>query len=86
MMVKQMNFESLNPQLTSSLATAQYRRTIGDWLSPLNFKMTQIDIFRQRTDGTGLWLLESDEFQTWLTSLESETLWCPGNRKICSVD
>jgi hypothetical protein len=39
------------------------RRAIAKWPSSLNFKVTQSDGFEKRTDGTGRWLLESQEFQ-----------------------
>ena len=56
------------------------RAVIADWLSPLNFKVTQSDVLKQRADGTGQWLLESPEFQAWLSGL-SESMWCPGIRE-----
>ncbi|KIM82512.1 hypothetical protein PILCRDRAFT_70744, partial [Piloderma croceum F 1598] len=53
------------------------RRTISNWLSPLNFKITQSDVLNKRTEGTGEWLLNSSEFRTWLSG-DSKELWCPG--------
>ena len=58
-------------------------QVIADWLSPLNFKVTQRDIFKQRTEGTGNWLLDSPEFTAWLAGV-SKTLWCFGMREILS--
>jgi hypothetical protein len=56
-------------------------KTITEWLTPLNFKATQRDVFEQQTEGTGQWLLASHEFQTWLSG-ESRTLWCYGMREM----
>ena len=63
-------------------ASTPDRRTLGDWLSSLNFKQRQADVLNQRTEGTGLWFLESDEFQSWTLSAGSEILWCKGIRKL----
>jgi hypothetical protein len=57
---------------------------LGDWLSSLNFKATQTDIFAQQTDGTGQWFIESGEFKGWLMSAAVETLLCTGMRKTLS--
>jgi hypothetical protein len=59
------------------------RLTIGAWISPLNFKATQLDVFQKRAPNTGQWLLESLEFNSWLVGV-SETLWCPGIREMLS--
>jgi hypothetical protein len=69
---------------TSSLiasASPLNPRILGDWLSSLNFHMTQANVWEQRTDGTGTWFLESHEFKAWLTSAAQETLLCIGIRK-----
>jgi len=55
------------------------RRDIGDWLSPLNFKLIQNQIFQTREEGTGQWLLECKEFQDWF-NMVLKILWCPGMR------
>ncbi|KAI9843643.1 MAG: hypothetical protein M1837_006225 [Sclerophora amabilis] len=47
------------------------------WLSPLNFLAQQSDIIDRRQDGTGQWLLESEEFKGWLDGTR-QTLFCPG--------
>lgn len=60
--------------------TDEERSTIIDWLSDFDFRKKQSDVFEKRTDGTGQWLLESQEFKGWLVG-NSETLWCPGIRK-----
>ena len=47
------------------------------WLSPLNFWITQQDIFSRRHEGTGTWLLGDDIFKSWLHGTK-RILWCPG--------
>ena len=51
------------------------------WLSPLNPASRQIDVLSRRQAGTGKWLLESDEFNKWISG-EERLLWCPEIRKI----
>ena len=48
-----------------------------NWLSPLTFETKQQDMLSRREEGTGLWFLESIEFQNWIAS-DSSILWCPG--------
>lgn len=55
----------------------QERRTILDWLTPTDYGTQQSDLISQRQGGTGLWLLDSDEFQRWLNK-SRQTLFCPG--------
>ncbi|KAG0647605.1 Ankyrin repeat domain-containing [Hyphodiscus hymeniophilus] len=50
---------------------------ILDWLTPIDYTTQQSDFIRRRQDGTGKWLLESLEFQTWLEQ-RKQTLYCPG--------
>ena len=50
------------------------------WLSPLNFRIKQNDVFRACHPGTGRWLLQSTEFQDWLDG-GTKTIWCPGIRE-----
>lgn len=54
------------------------RRAIAEWLSPLNFFVRQVDIFSLRVEGTGQWLLESQQFKKWLFDEQRSTLWCSG--------
>ncbi len=63
----------------------QERRAIAEWLSSLNFKVTQSDVFKNRQEGTGQWLLNSKDFKHWVSGTQ-ETLWCPGIREIPSPD
>jgi hypothetical protein len=55
----------------------QERRVIVDWLTPIDYASQQSDFISRRQEGTGLWLLESDEFQEWLGQ-SKKTLICPG--------
>jgi Cdc6-like AAA superfamily ATPase len=55
----------------------QERRTILDWLTPINYGDQQSDLIARREAGTGKWLLNSDEFQSWLNK-NKQTLFCPG--------
>lgn len=55
----------------------QEHRTILDWFSPVNYATQQTDYISRREPGTGQWLLNSPEFQSWVT-LPKQTLFCPG--------
>ena len=57
-------------------------RDLLDWLSPLEFFSKQIDTLSRRQQGTGRWLLESNEFRRWLEDA-GRVLWCPGIREYC---
>lgn len=57
------------------------RRTIADWLSSLNFMTKQNDVFEERTECTGQWLLSSEGFKAWLFG-GAKILWCPGIREM----
>lgn len=69
------------PQLSRLKPASDEHQIIVDWLSSLNFKVTQRDIFEQRTEGTGQWLLDSQEFKGWIVG-NSKTLWCHGIREM----
>jgi len=49
-------------------------------LSSLNFHDKQRDVFQKHHQGTGQWLLKTDEFQQWFMGEQNSTLWCPGIR------
>jgi len=55
----------------------QDRRTILDWLTPIDYGAQQSDFINRRQEGTGQWLLDSDEFQRW-SNESKQTLFCPG--------
>jgi Cdc6-like AAA superfamily ATPase len=48
-----------------------------NWLTPIDYTPQQHDYIRRRQPGTGQWLLDSAEFQKWLTA-DRQTLFCPG--------
>src|SRR5580700_3936070 len=47
------------------------------WLTPVNYSPQQSDYLKRRQSGTGQWLLDSAEYQTWL-NIGKQTLFCPG--------
>src|SRR3954467_1739118 len=49
---------------------------ILDWLAK-DYGSQQTDYIKLRQPGTGQWLLNSSEFQTWLKT-DNQTLFCPG--------
>src|SRR6266496_4310829 len=55
----------------------QEHDTILNWITPIDHASQQNDIFNRRQPGTGRWLLESVEYQTWLNA-DKRTLFCPG--------
>lgn len=50
---------------------------ILDWLTTVNYGLQQSDYLKRREPETFNWLLESKEFQAWL-STSMQTLFCPG--------
>lgn len=50
---------------------------ILSWLSDPNYSSQHNDFLSRRQQGTGQWLLESKEYQEWL-SKDRQTLFCPG--------
>lgn len=50
---------------------------ILNWITPIDYGPQQSDYFKRRQPGTGQWLLESEEYRTWL-SASKQTLFCPG--------
>ena len=55
----------------------QERQLIYDWLTPVDYGTQQSDFRSRRQEGTGQWLLNSDEFQKWVNQ-PKQTLFCPG--------
>lgn len=55
----------------------QMRQAIADWLTPIDYSTQQSDFISRRQEGTGQWLLDSNEFHEWLTT-SKQTLFCPG--------
>ncbi|UKZ64327.1 uncharacterized protein TrAtP1_005545 [Trichoderma atroviride] len=50
---------------------------ILNWLADSNYSSQQNDYLSRRQQGTGQWLLDSKEYQDWL-STDKQTLFCPG--------
>jgi hypothetical protein len=50
---------------------------ILNWLTRIDYAPQQNDYIRRRQPGTGQWLLDSVEFQTWLRT-GKQILFCPG--------
>ncbi|KAI9654070.1 MAG: hypothetical protein M1821_006781 [Bathelium mastoideum] len=48
-----------------------------DWLPHLNFVNIQHEKIKTRHPDTGVWLLESPEYLSWINS-QGKTIWCPG--------
>jgi hypothetical protein len=55
----------------------QEHRSILDWLTSTDYGTQQSDFISRRQEGTGQWLLDSDEFQRWFNE-SKQTLFCPG--------
>jgi Cdc6-like AAA superfamily ATPase len=55
----------------------QEHQAILDWLTPINYATQQQDFISRRQAGTGQWLLDSEDFETWLNT-DKQTLFCPG--------
>jgi len=66
------------PDLLALLSLETERQALVEGLSPLSFCARQADMFSLRVEGTGQWLLESDQFKSWLAADQSSTLWCSG--------
>ena len=52
-------------------------QAIVDWLTSIEYAPQQSDFISRRQEGTGQWLLDSAEFQSWLNQ-KQQTLFCPG--------
>jgi hypothetical protein len=57
----------------------QQDRQIVNWLSDLNFWAKQDDTFERHEEGTGQWMLDDPQFQSWING-DTAVLWCPGDR------
>jgi Cdc6-like AAA superfamily ATPase len=52
-------------------------QAILDWLTLIDFASQQSGFTHKRQEGTGEWLLKSEEFHNWV-SQSKQTLFCPG--------
>lgn len=50
---------------------------ILNWLTPIDYALQYNDFINRRQPETGQWLIDSQEFQTWLDT-GKQTLFCPG--------
>jgi hypothetical protein len=50
---------------------------ILNWITSVDYGSQQTDYIRRRQAGTGQWLLDSVDYQSWLKS-NKQTLFCPG--------
>jgi hypothetical protein len=56
---------------------------VAEWLSSLNFQVSQLEFLQKKSDGTGEWLLKSSMYKDWRDGAR-EVLWCPGIREMTS--
>jgi hypothetical protein len=52
---------------------------VYDWLSPLNFWNTQVDVYDRWHEGTGGWFLDHLSVRKWIKN-SNENLFCTGKR------
>ncbi|SPO01972.1 uncharacterized protein DNG_04645 [Cephalotrichum gorgonifer] len=55
------------------------RRDVIRWVSDLEYGETQQALHDTRLEGTGIWLLQTPEFEEWFQGKSSGILWCFGN-------
>lgn len=55
----------------------QNQQAILDWLHPNDYSSQQNDFIASRQEGSGEWILNSDQFQQWIKQ-ETTILFCPG--------
>jgi hypothetical protein len=61
----------------SSQKRDQEHQKILNWLTLTDYFSQQNDFISIRQEGTGDWLLKSDEFQQW-KNVDKQILFCPG--------
>lgn len=63
-------------------------QAVLNWLTLVDYATQQSDFINRRQDGTGQWLLTSDQFRNWVNE-SNETLFCPGipgaGKTICAA-
>ncbi|RFU81377.1 ankyrin repeat [Trichoderma arundinaceum] len=55
----------------------QEHQNIVDWLTPVDYAPQQSDLIARQQEGTGEWLIQSEEFQQWVKQ-SGRTLFCAG--------
>ncbi|EGN99239.1 hypothetical protein SERLA73DRAFT_160705 [Serpula lacrymans var. lacrymans S7.3] len=64
---------------TYSRDNVEERKKLAAWLTPLNFRRTQSDVYGSKQEGTGDWVLDDEKFKEWIRcDTKFKTLWCPG--------
>ncbi|KAH6970692.1 hypothetical protein BKA56DRAFT_559122 [Ilyonectria sp. MPI-CAGE-AT-0026] len=66
-----------NVETVTSRLKRQEDFEILNWLTPFDYGPQHSDFLKRRQQGTGNWLLDSPNFQTWLNT-DKQTLFCPG--------
>jgi Cdc6-like AAA superfamily ATPase len=56
---------------------AETDKDLLSWLTPIDYGAQQSDFLSRRQEGTGQWLLDSQEFQDWRDG-DGKALFCPG--------
>ncbi|KAK2800833.1 hypothetical protein FQN50_007974 [Emmonsiellopsis sp. PD_5] len=52
-------------------------RSILNWLDPIDYSAQQAEFNGRRQEGTGQWMLDSSEYDTWMNTVGA-TMFCPG--------
>jgi hypothetical protein len=68
---------NLGSEISQAIKDRVERRAVVDWLTLTDYSTHQSDSINRRQEGTGLWLLNSPEFQEWVNH-SKKTLFCPG--------
>ena len=74
--IERIALESLERE--SQASKEQQKQEVLQWLSPLNFRLKQLDILSRRTPCTGEWLLVEKNFKSWVEGNGSSCLFCSG--------
>ena len=64
-------------EIETRITLTKERRKVLGWIQPYDPHQNHVMSLRLRHPGTGLWLIESDEFKSWLRC-PSAKLWCYG--------
>ena len=70
---------------TSADFTEDKRQKILEWVSEVRCEDHHAEVVKTRLEGTGSWLLQRQEIQSWLESEESSVLWLHGKGNICDT-
>lgn len=70
-------FDSKGVAKSNKFESGEERRIITDWLSSIDFSNQQNDFINRHQEGTGQWLLNSEDFKNWVDE-QGQTLFCHG--------